>query len=77
MEVLTSDCVQRSHSIGKLFQKEGVFFKRAREVRVETRPGLEFTVDGEVIGDEPADFVVIPRTLKVIVGPKYTPEPEE
>jgi diacylglycerol kinase (ATP) len=57
--------------------KEGVFFKRAREVRVETRPGLEFTVDGEVIGDDPAEFVVISRTLKIIVGPEYVPEPEE
>ena len=35
--------------------KEGVFFARAREIRVESSPGsLEFTVDGEVIGDEPA-----------------------
>jgi diacylglycerol kinase (ATP) len=57
--------------------KEGVFFKRAREIRVETQPGLEFTVDGEVIGDDPADFVVIPNTLKILVGPEYTPEPEE
>ena len=57
--------------------REGVFFKRAREVRVEAQPGLEFTVDGEVIGNEPAEFVVIPRALKVIVGPGYVPEPEE
>ncbi|MDQ3965350.1 MAG: diacylglycerol kinase family lipid kinase [Actinomycetota bacterium] len=58
--------------------KEGVFFARAREVRVETQPpGLEFTVDGEVIGNEPAEFVVVPRALKVIVGPRYVPEPEE
>jgi diacylglycerol kinase (ATP) len=57
--------------------KDGVFFKRAREVRVETQPGLEFTVDGEVIGDDPAEFVVIPHVLKVIVGPGYVPEPEE
>jgi diacylglycerol kinase (ATP) len=58
--------------------KEGVFFRRAREVRVETQPpGLEFTVDGEVIGNEPVEFVVIPRALKVIVGPGYVPEPEE
>ena len=56
--------------------KDGVYFKRAREVRVETQPGLEFTVDGEVIGDDPAEFVVIPRALKVIVGPGYVPEPE-
>ena len=55
--------------------REGVFFTRAKEVRVETRPGLEFTVDGEVIGDEPAEFVVVPQALKVIVGPGYVPEP--
>lgn len=55
---------------------EGVFFARAREVRVASQPGLEFTVDGEVIGDEPAEFVVIPRALNVIVGPGYVPEPE-
>jgi diacylglycerol kinase (ATP) len=55
---------------------EGVFFVRAREIRVETTPGgLEFTVDGEVIGDEPAEFSVIPQALKVVVGPGYVPEP--
>ncbi len=56
--------------------KEGVFFARAREIRVEASPGsLEFTVDGEVIGDEPAVFAVIPQALKVVVGPGYVPEP--
>lgn len=55
--------------------KEGVFFTRAKEIRVETRPSLDFTADGEVIGDEPAEFAVVPRALKVIVGPEYTPEP--
>jgi diacylglycerol kinase (ATP) len=56
--------------------KEGVFFVRAKEIRVESSPGsLEFTVDGEIIGDEPAEFVVIPQALKVIVGPGYVPEP--
>lgn len=58
--------------------KEGVFSARAREVQVETQPsGLEFTVDGEVIGDEPVEFAVIPHALKVIVGPGYVPEPKE
>jgi diacylglycerol kinase (ATP) len=58
--------------------KEGVFSARAKEIRVETQPpGLEFNVDGEVIGDEPAEFVVVPRALKVVVGPGYAPEPEK
>ena len=56
--------------------KEGVLFVRAKEIRVETQPpGLEFTADGEVIGNEPAQFSVLPQTLKVIVGPGYVPEP--
>jgi len=55
---------------------DGVFFARAREVRVETEPGgLQFTADGEIIGDEPVRFSVIPQTLRVIVGPEYSPEP--
>jgi diacylglycerol kinase (ATP) len=58
--------------------KEGVFSARAKEIRVETQPpGLEFTADGEVIGDEPAEFSVIPHALKVVVGPEYVPEPRE
>ncbi len=58
--------------------REGVFSARAREIRVETRPpNLEFTVDGEVIGNEPVEFAVIPGALKVIVGPEYVPEPED
>lgn len=56
--------------------RDGVFFARAKEIRVETQPpGLEFTADGEVIGDEPAEFAVVPHVLKVIVGPEYVPEP--
>jgi diacylglycerol kinase (ATP) len=56
--------------------KEGIFFARAKDVIVQTQPpGLEFTADGEVIGDEPAEFSVVPRALKVMVGPEYVPEP--
>ena len=56
--------------------KEGVYFTRAQEIRIETQPpGLDFTADGEVIGDEPAEFTVLPGALKVIVGPEYTPDP--
>jgi diacylglycerol kinase (ATP) len=57
--------------------REGVFSARAKEIRVETAPpGLEFTVDGEIVGDEPARFSVVPHALKVIVGPDYVSEPE-
>ena len=70
---LAPSSVARSDYTGK----EGVFSARAKEIRVETQPpGLEFTVDGEVVGDEPARFAVVPHALKVIVGPDYVPEPQ-
>jgi diacylglycerol kinase (ATP) len=56
--------------------KDGILFARAKDVYVETHPGLEFTADGEVIGDDPAEFSVIPGALKVLVGPDYVSEPE-
>lgn len=55
-------------------EKEGVFAARAANVRVEAEPGLGFTADGEIIGEAPVEFTVLPRSLKVIVGPEYTPE---
>ena len=55
---------------------DGVLFVRAEEIRVETQPpGLEFTADGEIIGNEPARFSILAQALNVLVGPEYVPEP--
>ena len=56
---------------------EGIFFTRGRSIRVETEPAgaFEFNVDGELVGNGPAKFSVVPRALKVIVGPGYAPKP--
>ena len=71
---LAPAALARSDYLGK----EGVFSARARRIRIETPPGgLDFTADGELIGDEPAEFEIIPHTLKVVVGPDYVPEPKE
>ena len=54
---------------------EGIFFARGRSIRVETEPagGFGFNVDGELVGQGPAEFSVVPRALRIIVGPGYTP----
>src|SRR5919106_6206295 len=55
---------------------DGVLFVRAKEIRVEAQPpGLEFTADGEIIGNEPARFSILPQALNVLVGPEYVPDP--
>lgn len=58
---------------------EGVFFARGREIKIQGDPPgrLEFNVDGELIGRGPVEFSVVPRALKVVVGPGYSPEPEQ
>jgi len=69
---LAPAALARSDYLGK----EGVFYARAKKIRVETQPGgLAFTADGELIGNEPVEFEVIPHTLKVVVGPDYVQEP--
>jgi diacylglycerol kinase (ATP) len=56
---------------------EGVFHARAKKIHVETSPGgLSFNADGELVGDEPVKFEVIPGALRVVVGDGYVAEPE-
>ena len=55
-------------------KREGVFVARAAKVRIEAEPDLSFTADGEIIGESPTEFTVLPKTLKVIVGPGYKPD---
>ncbi len=59
-------------------ESEGVFFARGKDLRIETCApgGLEFNADGESVGRGPVEFAAIPRALRVVVGPGYTPEPE-
>ena len=58
-------------------RSRGVYAARAKELKVEAVPpgALEFNADGELIGHGPAEFAVIPRALRVIVGPAYAAEP--
>ncbi|HEX6287690.1 MAG TPA: diacylglycerol kinase family protein [Herpetosiphonaceae bacterium] len=56
--------------LGQHLDNELIVFRRARKVRVEARPGMWFNADGELVGNEPATFEVIPRALQVVVGPE-------
>jgi diacylglycerol kinase (ATP) len=55
--------------LGQHLDSDLVTFRRTRKVYVESHPGMWLSVDGELIGNEPALFEVLPRALRVIVGP--------
>ncbi len=56
--------------VGKHLKSEGVIFRRAAKVAVDSQPGMWFNVDGELVGNEPAVFEVMPRALQFLAGPR-------
>ncbi len=56
-------------AIGKHLASEGVVFRQAAKVSIKSEPGMWFNVDGEMLGDEPVVFEVLPRALQFLVGP--------
>lgn len=53
--------------LGTHLSNEAVVFRRARKVSVKSRPGMWFNVDGELVGNEPAVFELLPRALRFVV----------
>jgi diacylglycerol kinase (ATP) len=60
---------------GNYLASDQVMDRRARSVYIASRPGMWFNVDGELFSNQPIAFTVLPQTLRVIVGPKYTADP--
>lgn len=56
--------------LGKHRSSDAIVFRRARKISIRSKPGMWFNADGEVVGNEPAVFQVIPRALHFVVGKK-------
>jgi diacylglycerol kinase (ATP) len=50
---------------------------RATRVEVDSQPGMWFNVDGELLTNERIAFSIVPRAIRVIVGPQYAAQPED
>jgi len=53
-------------ALGTHLSSEAVVYRRARKVTVNSKPGMWFNVDGELVGNEPATFEIVPRALRFI-----------
>jgi len=58
-------------ALGNHLTSEAIVFRRASKITVNSKPGMWFNVDGELVGNEPARFEILPRALNFIVP---TPE---
>ena len=54
--------------LGKHLSSSALIFRRAKKISVQSRPGMWFNVDGELVGNEPAIFQIIPRALELVVS---------
>jgi diacylglycerol kinase (ATP) len=54
-------------ALGNHLSSDAIVFRRAARVTVNSRPGMWFNVDGELVGNEPAQFTVLPRALQFVV----------
>lgn len=54
--------------LGKHIGKDAMIYRRAAKVAVHSKPGMWFNVDGELVGNEPALFEVMPGAMQFIVG---------
>jgi len=54
--------------LGKHLGSDSIIFHRAKKIAINSRPGMWFNVDGELIGNEPATFELLPGALHCVVG---------
>lgn len=63
--------------LGHHLDNEDILFRRVRSLRIDSTPGMWFNADGELVGNEPATFTMLPHTLRMIVGPEFDAQSDE
>src|SRR5436853_5171144 len=53
--------------LGNHLGSQSILFRRTARVAVKSRPGMWFNVDGELVGNQPAVFEIVPRALRFVV----------
>ena len=53
--------------LGKHLSSSAIIFRRGKKVSVRSKPGMWFNVDGELVGNAPATFKIIPAALNFVV----------
>lgn len=53
-------------ALGTHLSSKAIVYRRAAQLTVKSKPGMWFNVDGELVGNEPARFEILPRALRFI-----------
>lgn len=52
-------------------QSDCVEYRKARQVRIDSDPPVDFSMDGDLIDEHPVWFRVLPKAVRVTTGPEY------
>jgi diacylglycerol kinase (ATP) len=53
--------------LGRHLRSIALTYRRTKKVSIKSQPGMWFNVDGELVGNSPATFEVVPRALQFVV----------
>jgi diacylglycerol kinase (ATP) len=54
--------------LGKHLASNAIIFRRAKTLAVRSEPGMWFNVDGELVGNAPAIFQILPGRINFVIG---------
>lgn len=54
--------------LGSYLECEQVIYRQVRRLQLHSEPSMRFTIDGEVIEEEPVEFEVVPGAISMFVG---------
>ena len=63
--------------LGDYLASEQVTHLQVRQLKLRSEPGMRFTMDGEVIDEEPLDFNIVPGAIRMFVGDDFLRSFEE
>ena len=64
------DLVSRA-LLGSYLESEQVIYRQAKTLKLHSVPGMRFTIDGEVIDEEPVQFEVIPGAIRMFASSQF------
>lgn len=60
--------------LGSYLECDQVIYRQVQNLRLQSVPGMRFTIDGEVIDEEPVEFEVVAGAISMNVGDEFWAE---
>lgn len=75
--VLDMMAIAGNAMLGDYLASEQVIHRQVKQLKLRSEPGMRFTLDGEVINEEPLDFNIVPSAIRMFVGDDFMRSIEE